>query len=139
MLYVIIFNHHKSAKNMQNLVNKLQFYHYGNLICFDILVIDMHTSCMSNNVYNQKKKQKETIQKSRLYLSCNAKVENCTIVQIWRVFSHKIKKKNITKINNEIIHWSFWYCKFGLKLKNDPYSQKNRDETKHSYALEGSI
>lgn len=55
---------------MQNLVNKLQFYRYGSLICFDILVIDMHTSCMSNNVYNEReKKQKETIQKSRLYLS----------------------------------------------------------------------
>lgn len=102
MLYVIIFNHHKSAKNMQNLVNKLQFYHYGNLICFDILVIDMHTSCMSNNVYNQKKKQKETIQKSRLYLSCNAKVENCTIVQIWRVFSHKIKKKTLPRLTTKL-------------------------------------
>ena len=67
---------------MQNLVNKLQFYHYGNLICFDILIIDMHTSCMSNNVYNEReKKQKETIQKSRLYLSM-PKVESRTVVQI---------------------------------------------------------
>lgn len=66
---------------MQNLVNKLQFYRYGNLICFDILVIDMHTSCMSNNVYNEREKAKGNNTKIKI-IFINAKVESRTVVQI---------------------------------------------------------